>query len=153
MQLYPESFNIISPIGSPGKVAEIELYLIPALVKSHGHCADERLDPGSALVVRGPEPPADVFIVEYLHLEREVFLQIFDDHDEKRQLDAERLLWIGRACDERGAYVGADDLEHKRLNVIVCDTLNVTIPHLHENFTIKHPFTTLQNNSIIFLVG
>ena len=80
MQLYPESFNIISPIGSPGKVAEIELYLIPALVKSHGHGADKRLHPGGALVVRGPESPPDVFIVKHLHLEGEVFLQVLDDH-------------------------------------------------------------------------
>ena len=98
MQLHSQGFNIISAIRSPGKVTEVELYLIPALVKSHGHCADERLDPGSALVVRGPEPPADVFIVEYLHLEREVFLQVFDNHYKERELNPKGLRgvrWTG----------------------------------------------------------
>lgn len=80
VQLHPQCFNIISAISPSCKVAQIELNLIPSFVKSHRHGANERFYPGSALVVRSAEPPPNVFIVQYLHLEREVFFQVFDDH-------------------------------------------------------------------------
>ena len=32
-----------------------------------------------------------------LNLESEVFLEVFDDHHEKGQLDAERFRWVDRA--------------------------------------------------------
>ena len=80
MQLHSEGFNIISTVGSPSKVAEIELDLVPALVQSHGHGADERLHPSGTLVIRGSESSPDVLIIQDLHLEGEVFLQVLDDH-------------------------------------------------------------------------
>ena len=63
------------------------------------------------LVVRGAESSFDVFVVQDLDFEGEVLLQIFDDHDEKRQFDAEGFLGIGGACDEGSADVGAHDFE------------------------------------------
>lgn len=65
----------------------------------------------------------------YLHFEGEVFLQIFDDHHQERQLDAERLLRIGRTSDVRSAYVGSDDLQHQRLDVLVRNPFDVPIAH------------------------
>jgi len=38
-----------------------------------------------------------------LNLKREVLLQVLDNHDEERQLDAECLRWICRTCDKRRA--------------------------------------------------
>lgn len=65
----------------------------------------------------------------YLHFEGEVFLQIFDDHHQERQLDAERLLRIGRTGDVRSAHVGSDDLQHQRLDVLVRNPFDVPIAH------------------------
>ncbi len=62
---------------------------------------------GADLVVGCSEATADVLIVQYLNLESEVLLKIFDDHDQKRQLDAESLLRVGRARDEVGAHLSA----------------------------------------------
>jgi hypothetical protein len=69
--------------------------------------AQERRTWGPDLVVRCSEATADVLIVQYLNLESEVLLKIFDDHDQKRQLDAESLLRVGRARDEVGAHLSA----------------------------------------------
>ena len=33
--------------------------------------------------------------VPHLYFKREVFLHILDDHDEEREFDAERFLWVG----------------------------------------------------------
>jgi len=64
-----------------------------------------------------------------LHLESEVFFQVFDDHDEEGQFDAESLLGISGASDVVGAHVRAHDFQHARLNVLVSDTLDVPIAH------------------------
>ena len=92
MQLHPQGLNVIGPVGPPREITEVELYLVPALVQSHGHSADERLHPGGALVVGRAESPPDVFVVEDLHLEGEVLLEVLDNHDEKRKLDAQGLV-------------------------------------------------------------
>ena len=57
------------------------------------------------LVVRRPESPPDILIVQHLHLETKVLLQIFDDHDQEGQLDAQRLGGVGRATDEGRADI------------------------------------------------
>ena len=58
-----------------------------------------------------------------------ILFQVFNDHHQKGQLDAERFLWIGRCADVRGGDVGAFDLEHQRLDVIVSYAFNVPIAH------------------------
>lgn len=55
---------------------------------------------------------------------------IFDDHDEERQLDAERLLGVRRTRDEVGADIRAHDLQHRRLDVLVGNALDVSIGDL-----------------------
>ena len=58
------------------------------------------------MVVRCSKATANVFIVQNLNLEGEVLLKVLDDHDQERQLDAERLLGVGGARDEVGAHLG-----------------------------------------------
>ena len=50
--------------------------MIPALVQTHGHCADEGLDTGGALVVGGSESATHVLVVKHLHFEGEVLLEL-----------------------------------------------------------------------------
>jgi hypothetical protein len=46
-----------------------------------------------------------------LNLESEVLLKILDDHDQERQLDAERLLGVSGACDKVGADLNKEKNE------------------------------------------
>ena len=50
--------------------------------------------------------------------------------DQEGQLDSERLLGISRAGDVVGRHVGAHNLEHRRLDVLIGDALDVTIANL-----------------------
>ena len=129
MDLDPESLNIIGAVRPPGEVCQVELDLVPALVQSHGHGADEGLDSGGGLVVAGSEPPPHILIIQNLNLECEVFLHVLDDHDQVGQLDSQGFLGVSRTGDVGGADVGADDLQHEALDVLVCDSLDVSIPH------------------------
>jgi hypothetical protein len=129
VNLDPESFDVIGAVSAAREVAQVELDLVPALVQAHGHGANEGLHPRGCLVVGRPEPPAHILIVQHLHFEREVLLHIFNDHHQKGQLDAQSFLGISRAADVVGAHVGAADLEHTGLNVLVRDTLDVPIPY------------------------
>ena len=70
----PERLDIVGTIGSSCEIGQVELNLIPALIESHGHCADEGLDTRGGLVVRGAESTAHVLVIEHLHLESEVLL-------------------------------------------------------------------------------
>lgn len=72
----PQRLDIVTPVSPTGEVREIELDLVPSLIKAHGHCANEGLHSCSRLVVAGPKPSADIFVIEYLHLEGEVFLEL-----------------------------------------------------------------------------
>ena len=74
----PEGLNVVCSVGAAGEVGQVELNLVPALVETHGHSADEGLDAGGALVVTGAEPAAHVLVVEHLHLEGEVLLQLHE---------------------------------------------------------------------------
>ena len=40
----PERLNIVCTISSPCEIRQVELDLIPALIESHRHRADEGLD-------------------------------------------------------------------------------------------------------------
>ena len=50
MQLHSEGFDVVGSIGTPRKVGQIELNLIPTLVQSHRHGANEGLHSGGALI-------------------------------------------------------------------------------------------------------
>ena len=76
MQNLPEGFDVVGSVGSAGEVGQVELDLVPTLVETHGHGADERLDSGGALVVGGSESTSDVLVVEHLHFEGEVLLEL-----------------------------------------------------------------------------
>ena len=72
----PKSLNVVGTVGSSGEIRQVELNLVPALIESHGHSADERLDTGGGLVVGGTESSTDVLVIEDLDLEGEVLLQL-----------------------------------------------------------------------------
>lgn len=80
----------------------------------------------------------------HLNFKREIFLEIFDDHHEIWQFDAERFLRIGGTGDECGGDIRRDDLEHERLDVVVCDPFDVSISHL-EIFAMKIIFPGSSN--------
>ena len=107
-----ERFDVVGAVGAPRKVGQVELDLVPAVVEPQGHGADERLDARRALVVAGAEASAHVLVVEHLHLEREVLFQILDDHDQKGQLDAERLGGVSWTRDVGCADVCAHNFQH-----------------------------------------
>ena len=73
----PKSLNVVSTVGSSGEIRQVELNLIPALIESHGHGANERLDTSGGLVVGGTESATHVLVIENLHLEGEVLLQLY----------------------------------------------------------------------------
>ena len=73
----PQGFDVVGTVGTSCEIGQVELNLIPALIESHRHGADEGLDTGGALVVGGTETPADVLVIEDLDLEGEIFLQLF----------------------------------------------------------------------------
>lgn len=63
-------------VGAAGELGEVELDLVPAVVKAHGHGADEVLHPRGALVVAGPEPAPLPLVVHDRHLEAEIPLEV-----------------------------------------------------------------------------
>ena len=73
----PEGLDVVGTVGSPGEIRQVELNLVPALIESHGHGADEGLDTGGGLVVGGTESATHVLVIKNLHLEGEVLLQLF----------------------------------------------------------------------------
>ena len=73
----PEGLDVVGTVGSSGEIGQVKLNLIPALVESHGHGADEWLDTGGGLVVGGSESATHVLVVQHLHFEGEVLLQLF----------------------------------------------------------------------------
>ena len=99
MDLYSQRLDVVCTICSTGEVGQVELDLVPALIKSHGHSADEWLDSGSRLqytvsnvrdkmivylIVGSSESSTDVLVVKDLNLESEVLLEVLDDHDQER---------------------------------------------------------------------
>lgn len=101
--------------------------LIPAFVKTHGHRADEGLDSGRGLVIRGSESSSNSLIVKDRDFKREIFSHVFDDHHKKWKLDSKSLFLVCRACNVRRTHVGSRDLENAGLNVAVRKSLDVTV--------------------------
>ena len=63
VNLDSEGFDVVGTVGTSGEIGQVKLNLVPALVESHGHSANERLDTGSRLVVGGSEPTANVLVI------------------------------------------------------------------------------------------
>ena len=63
VNLDPQRFDIISSVGPSREIGQVELNLIPSLVKAHGHGANEWFDPRGALVIGGAESPPNVLVV------------------------------------------------------------------------------------------
>ena len=76
VDLHAQGLDVVGTIGTAREVGQVELNLVPALVQTHGHRADEGLDAGGALVVGGAEASAHILVVEHLHFEGEVLLQL-----------------------------------------------------------------------------
>jgi len=112
MDLHSEGLYVVGTIGPSGEIGQVELNLIPALIKSHWHCANEWLDSGSGLIVGGSESTSNALIIEDLHLEGEVLLQVLDDHDQERKLDGKGLLWVQWRVDVVGGDISSHDLEY-----------------------------------------
>ena len=89
-------------VSAASEVREVELDLVPSFVESHGHRADERLHARRGLIIGRAEPAAHVLVIQHLNFEREILLQVLDDHNQERQLDPQSLLRITRAGDVDG---------------------------------------------------
>ena len=61
-----KSFDVVGAISSSGEVGKVELDLVPAVVKSHRHCADEGLNSSGRLVVASSESSSHVLIIQNL---------------------------------------------------------------------------------------
>jgi len=109
MDLHTEGFDVVGTVGSAGEVRQVELDLVPAVIQSHGHGADEGLDSGGALVVAGTEPPSHILVIKDHNFKCEVFLQIFDDHDKERQLDSQSLFGVSWTSNVRCADICANN--------------------------------------------
>ena len=55
VNLHSECFDIVSTVGTTGEVGQVELNLIPALVETHRHRANEGLHTSGGLVVGSAE--------------------------------------------------------------------------------------------------
>jgi len=108
MQGYTQRLDVICSVRAPREIGEVELDLIPTLVQTHRHRANEWLYSCSGLIVGGTEASANALVIEHLHFEREVLLQVLDDHDEEGKLDAEGLICVCRARDEARVDVATD---------------------------------------------
>lgn len=105
MDLHSQGLDVVCTIRPPCEVRQVELNLVPAVIQPHGHGADEGLDSGGALVVACSEPSTNVLVIQYLHFEGKILLQVFDDHDKERQFNPQRLLRVRRTRDVCGADI------------------------------------------------
>ena len=124
----PQGLDVVGTVGTSGEIRQVELNLIPSLIESHWHCANEWLYSGGWLIVRGSESSSNTLVIEYLYLEGEVLLQVLDDHDQEGKLDGKCLLWVKRSVDVVRGNIGAHNLKNWRLNIRICDSLDVTVP-------------------------
>jgi len=76
VNLNAQRLNVVGAVRTASEVGQVELDLVPALVQTHRHRADERLHSGRRLVVRRTESASNVLIVQNLHLESEVLFEL-----------------------------------------------------------------------------
>ena len=113
MDLHSKGLYVVGSVSSSGEIRQVELNLIPAFIESHGHGTDERLDSGGRLIVGGSESTSDTLVVQDLHFEGEVLLQVLDDHDQEGQLDGKGLLGVQWGVDIVSRHIGSHDLQHR----------------------------------------
>ena len=77
MNLNTQGLNVVGSVGTTGEIRQVELDLVPAFIKSHGHGTDEGFHTGRRLIVRSAESASNVLIIENLDFESEVLLQLF----------------------------------------------------------------------------
>eukprot|EP00191_Tetraselmis_sp_GSL018_P011050 CAMPEP_0177602144 /NCGR_PEP_ID=MMETSP0419_2-20121207/14697_1 /TAXON_ID=582737 /ORGANISM="Tetraselmis sp., Strain GSL018" /LENGTH=221 /DNA_ID=CAMNT_0019095579 /DNA_START=234 /DNA_END=899 /DNA_ORIENTATION=- len=130
VDLNSQGLDVVGTVRPAGEVREVELDLVPSLVKSHRHCADEGLHSGRGLVVGGSEAAPDIFVIKNLNFESEILLQVLNNHDKKRKFDTKRFARIRWTYNIAVANVCAHYLQHAGLNVSVRDTLQMPVPHL-----------------------
>lgn len=54
-------------------------------------------------------------------------MYVLDDHDQEGQLNAKSLVGVGGACDEGSSDIGPHDLQHRGLDVLIGQPLDVAI--------------------------
>ena len=89
VNLHPQGLDVVRSVRPPREVGQVELDLVPPLVKSHWHCTNERFHSRCGLVVGGPKSAAHVLVIKHLHFEAKILLEILDDHDKEGKLDAQ----------------------------------------------------------------
>jgi hypothetical protein len=94
VDLHPQRLYVVRTVSSASEIRQVELNLVPALVQSHRHCAYEGFYSGGRLIIRGAETSPHRLVIQHLHLEGEVLLQVLDDHNQERKLDRQRLLRV-----------------------------------------------------------
>ena len=74
MDLDSKGLDVVGSVRSSGKIRQVKLNLIPALIESHWHGTDEWLHTSRTLVVGRSESSAHVLIIQNLDFESEIFL-------------------------------------------------------------------------------
>ena len=128
VDLHSQGLYVVCTIRSPREIGQVELDLVPTFIQPHRHRANEWLHTSRRLIIGSTESSPYALIIEYLHLECEVFLQVLDDHDQERKLDSKSLLWIKRSVDIVCGNIGSHDLKDGRLNIRISDSFDVTVP-------------------------
>lgn len=77
VNLHAKSLDIIGSICTSGKIAQIELDLIPSFVQPHRHGTNERFDARSRLIIGCAEASLDVLVIQDLHFKCEVLFQLY----------------------------------------------------------------------------
>mmetsp|Transcript_84092 Transcript_84092/g.228361 ORF Transcript_84092/g.228361 Transcript_84092/m.228361 type:complete len:235 (+) Transcript_84092:81-785(+) len=130
VELHTERLDVVRAVRAAREVGQVELNLVPAFIQPHRHGADEGFHACGALVIRCAETPAHLFVVQHGDLEREILLQVLDDHHQERQLDAQGLAGVCGASHVGRADVGPHDLENARLDIGIGQALDVAVADL-----------------------
>ena len=129
MNLNSKRLHIVSSIRPTCEIWQVELDLVPSLIQTHWHCANERLHSSCGLVVWCTKPPLDALVIEYLYLKCEILFEILDNHYKEWKLDTKSLLWIRGANNVTRWNIRPHNLEDRALNVLICYPFNVPIFH------------------------
>ena len=113
VDLNSEGFYVVGTVSSSGEIRQVELNLIPSLIQSHRHGANEGLDSGGGLVVGSSESSSHALVIQDLHLDGEVLLQVLDDHDQERKLDGKSFLWIKWSIDVVSRNISTHNFQNR----------------------------------------
>ena len=130
VDLNSKGLYVVGTVSSSGEIRQVELNLIPALIKPHRHGANKWLDSGGGLIVGGSESSSYALVIEYLHLKSEVLFQVLNDHDQERKLDCQGLFWVKWCVDIVSGHISSHNLKNRGLNIRISDSLNVTVSDL-----------------------